>query len=68
MIIYHIKLLHQAGLIEGVDASSFKGFQSIDMNLTWDGHEFLDKIKKESIWNQAKQKTIDISGGTSLEY
>jgi hypothetical protein len=67
MIGYHIKLLHQAGLIEGIDASSFEGFQLIDINLTWDGHEFLDEIRKESIWNQAKQIAIDRVGGTSLE-
>ena len=67
MIIYHIKLLHQAGLVKGIDASSLEGFQLIDINLTWEGHEFLDKIKNESIWNQAKQKAIETSGGISFE-
>lgn len=50
---YHYQLLEQAKLIE------------IKHNLTWQGHEFLDKIRSDTAWNKIKQiiktKGIDLS-------
>lgn len=56
-VAYHIKLLHEAGLIEAHDISSMgpDGFDWMPGNLTWHGHEFLDATKDNSIWNKAKE-------------
>ncbi len=57
---YHIKLLCEAGLIEAEDVSSMgpDGFDWDPGNLTWQGHEFLDAAKDESVWNKARQSVL----------
>lgn len=54
MVSYHFKLLHSAGLIEAVDYSSARELCFGARSLTWDGHEFLDKIRNDSTWNSLK--------------
>ena len=46
---YHLTLLIDAGFIDGrvIEMPIIRG-------LTWDGHEFLDNIKTDSIWNKVK--------------
>lgn len=53
---YHCAILHEAGLV-----ANYKGFYADDelqdfgvSRLTWDGHEFLDKIKNDTVWNKTK--------------
>lgn len=62
---YHFKLLHSAGLIEGVDFSSMTELSYVALSLTWAGHEFLDKIRSDTIWNNiktlVKTKSLDLS-------
>ncbi|MDP2758939.1 MAG: DUF2513 domain-containing protein [Sideroxyarcus sp.] len=66
VVSYHIYIMEEAGLIE---AKCFKSsdapIRCIAFSLTWDGHEFLDKIKNETIWakvkNQIKTKGLDLS-------
>lgn len=59
---YHIMILHQAGLLEGVDFSSTGGLAWKAKRLTWEGHEFLDAIKNDTVWNKVK-KTVTEKGG-----
>jgi len=51
---YHIKLLYEANLIEAIDTSSSSGFCWEAKNLTWDGHEFLEASRSDTVWNSAK--------------
>lgn len=53
LINYHLMLLKEAGLIEGLSSDTKDGawFLSIQ-KLTWKGHEFLDKAKNESAWKK----------------
>lgn len=53
---YHLKLMHQAGLIEAMKLSSFGGEEWVVKSLTWQGHEFLDAAKNDTIWNSVKTK------------
>lgn len=55
-IAYHCVILHDAGLV-----SDYKGNYSGNElsffgvgRLTWAGHEFLDKIKNDTVWNKTK--------------
>jgi len=57
-ISYHIWLLVDAGLIEGIDCSTMDGFEWKAKRLTWDGHEFLQSIKNDNIWNKAKENVL----------
>ncbi len=55
-IAYHCKILHDAGLISDYDDwyadDELQGFGV--SSLTWDGHEFLDKIRDNTVWNKTK--------------
>ncbi len=53
---YHVYIMTQAGLILGADATT-RGNDSpnwIPISLTWDGHEFADDARSDTIWNRAK--------------
>ncbi len=59
-IAYHCKILNEAGLI-----SDYKAEYSNDEiymfgvgTLTWDGNDFLDKIRDNSNWNKVKQTIL----------
>lgn len=51
-ISYHLKILSQANLIEAKRITD----QGIwfAKSLTWNGHEYLDAIRSETIWNKTK--------------
>lgn len=55
-VAYHCNIMYEAGLI-----SSYKGYYSGDGlhafsagHLTWEGHDFIDKIRSDTIWNKVK--------------
>ena len=68
-ISYHIKLLHQAGLIEGSDCSGCgpDGFVWIVDRLTWRGHDFLDASKDDTMWNKAKDTVLKPSASFTFD-
>jgi hypothetical protein len=55
-ISYHILLMHEAGLIEAIDLSSFDGVCWKATRLTNDGHDFLAAAKDDNRWQEAKGK------------
>ena len=61
---YHIKLMIEAGLIEGACARS--GFPCGAKSMTWEGHELLDKIRPEKLWNRIK--TMAREQGVTLSF
>jgi hypothetical protein len=64
-VAYHMRLLLESGLIIGGCRDALGPPFCHASRLTWEGHEFLDKIKKESLWQQikamARSKGIDLS-------
>ena len=60
-VAYHIKMLHQAKLIEAVETGDIDRYDYTAQSLTWEGREFLDKIRKDTVWNGVK-KTIKDKG------
>ena len=64
---YHINLLIEAGLIKGFCNQGLDGpLQCAASSLTWDGHEFLDKVRSPGVWN--KVKTVAREKGISLSF
>ena len=57
---YHVKLLADAGLIEALDFSDLSSSQWSPICLTWEGHEFLDAARDDTIWNKAKAQAGDV--------
>ena len=64
-VAYHMRLLLDAGLIVGSCRDAVGPPLCRARHLTWEGHEFLDKIRNESIWRKikanARDKGIDLS-------
>ena len=66
-ISYHMALLIEAGLVQGHMSQSIgpsvKHFMA--SRLSWQGHEFLDAIRNDTIWNKTKklflEKGVDMS-------
>lgn len=56
----HVKLLTEAGLIESRVNS--REATLLPTRLTWQGHEFLDAAKNETIWQKTK-KLVQEKGG-----
>ncbi|MGG3925690.1 DUF2513 domain-containing protein [Metabacillus fastidiosus] len=61
---YNVKLLKQNGLIEA-QFSLPSGFMI--RNLTWEGHEFLDAARNETIWKKTKNIVIEKGGSVSFQ-
>jgi len=60
-IAYHCDLLYQAGLVK-----AYKGQYADDElysfgvgALTWEGHDYLDKIRNDKVWNKTKSVIND---------
>ncbi len=60
-ISYHMELLIEAGLVNGQMSEEF-GSGPEDFfatRLTWDGHEFLDAIRNDTVWQKTKKSFIN---------
>ena len=53
-VIYHMKIMDEAGLIEARCTRSTSGLYCFAVRLTWAGHEFLDGIRDQQLWNRVK--------------
>jgi len=66
-ITYQVELLEEAGLVDATiieamsDPPDFMAYR-----LTWRGHELLDAIRNETVWNKTKQSFI--SKGLSMTF
>lgn len=41
-------------------------FDGLFLNITWDGHQFLDSIRSDTVWNKTKKKIVSTVGSASL--
>ncbi|MDT3393938.1 MAG: DUF2513 domain-containing protein [Bacillota bacterium] len=67
-ICYCTEKLMQAGYI---NFQRVKGlgvpFDGIFIEITWEGHQFLDTIKSDTVWEKAKDKVTSTVGTVSLQ-
>jgi hypothetical protein len=66
-ITYHVMLLHEAGLIEAMDLSTLSGVCWKPQRLTYNGHQFLDAARSDTVWQKAKLWTQKSTGTLTLE-
>lgn len=54
---HHCKWMLQAGLVEGLDGRTMGDVFPVylSLELTWDGHEFLETIRDPQRWEKTKQ-------------
>jgi hypothetical protein len=62
-VTYHLGLLINAGFING----EMGGLLPVVRGLTWEGHEFLDNIKTDTIWSKVKTQALSQLGGVSMK-
>jgi hypothetical protein len=62
---YNAKLAHEAGFI---DARFLPGSTDFHvLRLTYEGHEFLDAARNDTLWAKAKEIVIKNTGALTLE-
>ena len=68
-VAYHIDIMAQAGIIEGMAQKDMAGgysFASV-VQLTWEGNDFLDSVKNDKVWSKVKQAIAKTTGGAPFE-
>jgi DNA-binding transcriptional ArsR family regulator len=64
----HMRLLNEAGLIEGISAYSVEHrLKWIELRLTWNGHDFLDAARNENVWMETVTEVRKKSGAVPFE-
>lgn len=55
-VAYHCQILENAGLVSYYHSESDEeGLEFFEVgSLTWEGHDFLDKIREDTVWNRTK--------------
>ena len=53
---YHLKLMYQADMISYQNSTTFDHEQYSLIEMTYNGHEYLDKIRDVAIWSKVKEK------------
>lgn len=56
-VAYQCKLLYEAHLVDNYSAKYGDNtiYAFVVGGLTWEGHDFLDKIRQDTIWNKTKE-------------
>ena len=67
----HVELLLEAGMIVGKVTESGMGDEgrilAVDIHrLTWDGHEFLDNARNDTVWAKTKLLVMEKGGSASF--
>lgn len=68
-IAYHCSLLNDAGFLRCepiTSGTSARVVRVLPFELTWDGHEFLDKVRADTTWNKIKSSSREKGVALSL--
>ncbi|WP_233842201.1 DUF2513 domain-containing protein [Dyella sp. 2HG41-7] len=66
-VAYHIRIMIEAGLIEGNVRDYLGGeVSAVALRMTWTGHEFLDQIRSQNVWGKVKSQAAE--KGLSLTF
>ena len=67
MVMYHLNLMYDAGLLnceaECSSSTPSRVIRVHPFDLTWEGHEFLAKVRNEGVWQRIKT-TLGAKGGS----
>jgi Hypothetical protein (DUF2513) len=67
LVSYHVKLLTHAGLLEAENTSTMGRFEWTPSALTWEGHEFLDATRNDTVWRKTKEVAAEKGGGLPFD-
>lgn len=63
---YHVKIMVESGLIDARQPKMIGRLLFLIDGLTWYGHEFLDAVRDEGVWNHTK-KALSPIGSASFD-
>ena len=69
-IIYHMLLLAQAGFLDHQPEwtkSRDRIVRVLGFGLTWNGHEFLEAARDDTVWQKAKARVAEKIGGMPFD-
>jgi hypothetical protein len=67
-IVYHLKLMIQKGLIEGeIHGDPRQGWYPLIRGMTWEGHDFLNATKSETVWEKIRAKAAEVGSDLTIE-
>lgn len=68
-ILYHLRLMQAHGLLDAVIEESDDGMcvACLVYGLTWDGQDFLDALRDDSVWEKTKRAVRESVGSTTFE-
>ena len=67
-VTYHVQLLDEAGLVTMEEMRTSSGLVCLPRRLTWQGHEFLEAARSDTLWQKAKKITVEKTGGLGFEF
>jgi len=67
-VLYHVEILIEADYVSGEVTKSINGrrVKAFVERLTWKGHEFLEDIRSDTVWNETKKRVSNAVGSASL--
>ena len=69
VLLAHLELLIDAGLVNGKIARSHgaRGDVISVAGLTWQGHEWIEMVRSQSVWNETKSAVLDQGAPLTFE-
>lgn len=66
---YHVELLKEAGfLVANITKTDGGIYYSVSISrLTWEGHNFLDNIRSDTVWKKVKSRLAKVGETASIE-
>jgi hypothetical protein len=66
--LYHLDIMIEANLLKGTTRQSENGdiALAVIQRLTWDGHEFLDSVRSDTIWKKTKGELAKFGSSVSF--
>jgi hypothetical protein len=68
-VLEHVDLIARAGLVETIPMNVQQSPVTLHIvqRLTWSGHEFLDAVRHDTVWQKVKAKVEEQGGSASFE-
>lgn len=68
-VIYHVRQLISGGYIDGevIDSIGRQGSGLFIRRLSWEGHQFVENSRNDSLWKRSKEIVLSKVGGVSID-
>lgn len=66
-VVSHLRLVNEAGFINGNIKFVGDHLLLAIHGLSWEGHDFLDSIRNDGVWEKTQEKAASVGGSVALE-